>query len=131
MDLSKSRRYIELSTPTASLPTRLTLEGIKYDQSGVRFDSAIYSVNQAAVLSAAMLGEPASITLRESNGNKRKKFKPGKSHLEAINKHTTEERELDDFYVYQRVPVNNIPSRTLGLRFTEKIWRRLRNQDRW
>lgn len=119
MYLTLSRRFIELATPADSIIKPIKLEGVKYDVSGVRFENAIYTLNQAAVISAALLGESATITLR--SGSRRGAFKPTSSHLATINeRHAERDRELDDFYIYQRVPVNNLPSRTIGIRFSDR-----------
>ena len=122
MNLTESRRYIELTVPTASLPNRLELDGIKYDAAGVRFEKEIFTVNQVAIMSASMLGESASITLREGKEKKKRKaYQASASDLEIINtRHAEKERSLEDFDIYQRVPVNNVPSRTIGIRFTDR-----------
>ena len=119
MHLSVSRRYIELQTPKTSIVNPFKLEGMKFDVAGVRFENALYTIDQAAIVSASLLGETAMITLR--TGGRRKKFKPTSAHLKTINEnHAEQDRELDDFFIYQRVPVNNMPSRTIGLRFTDR-----------
>lgn len=119
MQLSKSRRYIELSIPLRTIEKPIELEGITYDQNAVRFDSGIWSIDQAAIVSAALSGLSASISLA-SAGSSRKEFKAGKSELDLINsRHAETPLELDDLYIYQRMPVNNVMSRTIGIKFTD------------
>lgn len=119
MQLAKSRRYIELSIPLRAIEKPIRLEGITYDQNAVRFDSGIWTIDQAAIVSAAISGASASVSLA-SAGAGRKDFKPGKSELDLINsRHAETPLELDDLYIYQRMPVNNVMSRTIGIKFTD------------
>lgn len=121
MNLELSRRHIELRAPAGAIHKRIQLDGIKYDAGGVRFESGLYTINQAAILSAALIGESASIELRTPR-SKRGGYQATSKDLEIINsKHAEQERALEDFHIYQRVPVNNVPSRTIGIRFTDAV----------
>lgn len=145
MLLESSRRYFTLRAPAGSVINELNLDGIKYDASGVRFETEVYTLTQAAVLSASIMCQTVSVKLEANTG----RIAAGErlnvateDNLKLVNeRHTEREFKLDELFFYLRMPVNNVPSRTIGLMFTENAIAkfagdadagkaRLRNHDR-
>ena len=120
MDLRLSRRYIELGVPGGAFKSEIKLDGMTYDRAGVRFDVGLWTVNQAAIVGASIIGEGAVVSL-SAGTRRRREFSATSKHLEVINaNHTETDRELEDFHIFQRVPVNDVPSRTIGIKFTTR-----------
>lgn len=121
MQFQRDRRFLMLKTPRQAV-RQLALEGVTYDEDQVRFDVRLYDEQLAMIAAAAMTGAMVPIPGAEL-GSRRKRFEPGKEELDLINsRHRTRQKEFsaDELFIFERYPANNIMSRSIRLRFTDR-----------
>jgi hypothetical protein len=120
MQFVRSGKYIALKAPSR-LISRLELTGVSYDDDQVRFDAKYYDEGLATIAAAAITGNP--ILVQSEQLRSRKRYEPGQEELDLINakhKQRKEDYGADDLFIYERYPANNLVSRSVRLRFTER-----------
>lgn len=121
MQFQRDRRFLMLKTPRAAVRP-LELEGVAYDEDQVRFDVRLYDEQLATIAAAAITGAMIPVPGAEM-GSRRKRYEPGKDELDLINnRHRNRQAEYgpDELFIFERYPANNIVSRSIRLRFTDR-----------
>lgn len=121
MQFQRDRRFLMLKTPRAVV-RRLDLEGVSYDDDQVRFDARLYDEQLAGIVSAAITGAMLPVPGMELR-SRRKRYQPGDQELELINEmHRQREQPFtaDELFIFERYPANNIMSRSIRVRFTDR-----------
>lgn len=121
MHFQRDRRFLMLKTPRAAV-RQIGLEGVTYDEDQVRFDVRLYDEQLAAIAAAAMTGAMVPVPGAEL-ASRRKRYEPGKQELDLINaRHRQRQAEFtaDELFIFERYPANNVVSRSIRLRFTDR-----------
>lgn len=121
MQFQRDRRFLMLKAPRNGV-RRLELEGVSYDEDQVRFDVRLYDEQLASIAAAALMGAMVPVPGMELR-SRRKRYEPGSQELELINEMHRQRQQAytaDELFIFERYPANNITSRSIRLRFTDR-----------
>ena len=122
MHLQFSRSGIRARMATNALK-RFNLEGLTYYNDGLRFEGEHWNEELVRTAIALMGREPVmtpsiDVTELAAADKPPPTFAPTREHLRKINRHTTRDFTLDELHVFERYIMNDVPSRTVSVRFT-------------
>lgn len=125
MIFTPSRNFICLHAPEKGR-FKFDLQGVHYDDHQVRFDKRIWDESGISIVSHAITGTRLNLPTpaRFMQGG----FEPGEEELEVINRYhakRTAPYTEEELYIFERYPANNVPSRSIRLRFTKRALQKM------